>query len=290
MYGSQVLQADCQKKHWPTHKKACKVRAAELCDEALFKDPPANVQSASCQCRKLGIISCVSLSPATRSSVPIYDFAIANEELADENMKQYYRCCGKSICSGCIHSWRKSGNASKCLYCNSEGGKTEEEKVEQITKRAAANDAASISLLAGYYYKGLYGLQQDQTKTMELYGRAADLGCSDTHCNLGSIYNEGGNMKKAKLHSEVAAMAGHEAARFHLGAMEYNSGNMERAVIHWTISASGGCYQSMHHLRESFEGGDVCRESIDSTLAAYNNSCKEMRSDARDAYSRAFLE
>jgi hypothetical protein len=31
----------CQKKHWPTHKKACKKRAAELHDEALFKDPPS---------------------------------------------------------------------------------------------------------------------------------------------------------------------------------------------------------------------------------------------------------
>jgi hypothetical protein len=26
--------------HWPTHKKQCKLRAAELRDEELFKDPP----------------------------------------------------------------------------------------------------------------------------------------------------------------------------------------------------------------------------------------------------------
>ena len=29
---------------------------------------------------------------------------------------------------------------------------------------------------------------------------------------------------------------------------------------------------------------DNVRESIDSTLTAYNNSCAEMRSEARDAY------
>jgi hypothetical protein len=46
----------------------------------------------------------------------------------------------------------------------------------------------------------------------------------------------------------------------------------------------------MHHLRTGFEGGFVSRESIDSTLVAYNASCAEMRSKARDAYLRAFLE
>ena len=30
----------CQRNHWPKHKKPCKQRAAELHDEALFKDPP----------------------------------------------------------------------------------------------------------------------------------------------------------------------------------------------------------------------------------------------------------
>jgi hypothetical protein len=30
----------CQQNHWPKHKKPCKQRAAELHDEALFKDYP----------------------------------------------------------------------------------------------------------------------------------------------------------------------------------------------------------------------------------------------------------
>jgi hypothetical protein len=43
-------------------------------------------------------------------------------------------------------------------------------------------------------------------------------------------------------------------------------------------------------LRLCFEKGYVSKESIDSILAAYNNSCAEVRSEARDAYLRAFLE
>ena len=100
----------------------------------------------------------------------------------------------------------------------------------------------------------------------------------------------GGNRKKAKFHFEAAAMAGHDGARFNLGVIEAESGNMERAVKHWTIAASAGCFRAMGDLLIPLKKGDVSRESIDSTLVAYNASCAEMRSKARDAYLRAFLE
>jgi TPR repeat protein len=266
------------------HKKECKLRAAELRDEALFKDPLAKEDCTICflpMPQKL--ICCISLPPATLSSVPIYDFAKANEELNDEPMELYYTCCGKGICAGCAHSFRKSGNEDKCPFCNADQDKTEEERVEEIMKRVEANDAASINLLAGYYYHGGLGLQQDRTKAIELYARSSELGCSTAHRSLGNIYHEGGDLKKAKFHYEVAAMAGHEEARYNLGNMEVNSGNIERAVKHWTIAASAGHYIAMHNLLIALKNRDVSRESIDSTLAAYNNSCVEMRSEARDA-------
>jgi TPR repeat protein len=97
-------------------------------------------------------------------------------------------------------------------------------------------------------------------------------------------------MKKAKLHLEAAAMAGHEIARYNLGVMEANSGNMARAIKHWTIAASAGDYDAMHELRILFVGGHMSRESIDSTLVAYNTSCAELRSEARDAYIRTIIE
>jgi hypothetical protein len=40
----------------------------------------------------------------------------------------------------------------------------------------------------------------------------------------------------------------------------------------------------------SFDQGCVSRESIDSTLAAYNNSCAEFRSEARDAFIRFAMD
>jgi TPR repeat protein len=232
------------------------------------------------------IISCISLPPATRLSVPIYDFAEANEELANKHTEIYYSCCGKTICMGCEYSFWESGNSDKCPFCNADRCKTDEEHVEDIRRRVEVNDANSVYVLGNYYYHGKFGLLQDHARAIELYARAADLGYSLAHNSLGFIYHHGGDMKKAKFHYEAAAMAGHEMARFNFGVMEYHSGNKERAIKHWTIAASAGDYEAMHNLRALFDKGAGSRESIDSTLAAYNNSCTEMRSKARDAAIR----
>ena len=288
--------AACQKKHWATHKKPCKQRAAELHDEALFKDPPPREDGECPICflpMPKTIISCASLSPATISSVPIYDLAKANEVLAKENMEHYYTCCRKTICRG-MHSFFESGNDDKCPFCNSDCNlcnsdcnEPDEERSQEMMRRVAATDPTSICVLANFYHEGLYGLQRDRAKAMELYVRAENLGYSEAHSELGHMYHAGGNLKKAKFHFEAAAMAGHEEARCNLGNMEAQSGNMERAVKHWTIAASAGEFGAMNHLSIGFENGYVSQESIDSTLVAYNNSCVQMRSEARDAYIRS---
>jgi TPR repeat protein len=288
----KYCNAECQKKHWAMHKAACKLRAAELRDEVLFKDPPPKEDCPICFLPMPSrLFSCATLPPATITSVPIYDFTIANEELATELMETYYTCCGKTICRGCIYSFCKSGNTGKCPFCNSDqSNKTEEELVAEMMKRVEANDAASMKMLAGSYYQGLNGIQQDRAKAIELFTKSAELGNSEAHRALGNIYHEGGDMKKAKFHVEAAAMAGNEVARCNLGIIEYNSGNINRAMKHWMIAASGGDYDAMHELNIGFEQGVISRESIDSSLTAYNSSCAEMRSEARDAYIQYKIE
>jgi hypothetical protein len=71
--------------------------------------------------------------------------------------------------------------------------------------------------------------------------------------------------------------------------MEFGSGDNERAIKHWRIAASSGCYTAMYALIKFSEKGYVSRESINSTLVAYNDSCAEVRSEARDAYIRNML-
>jgi hypothetical protein len=287
----KYCNANCQRNHWKKHKKLCKQRAAELRDEALFKDPPAKEDCPICFLpMPFKLICCISLPPATISSVPINDFAEANEELADMETKHYFECCGKSICGGCVYSFNESWNVDKCQFCKSvRMGKTDEENVEELKKRVEVNDAIAMYVLGNHYFHGQLGLLQDQNKAMELWKQAAELGSSQAHSELGKIYDQGGDLKRAKVQYEAAAMAGHEEARSNLGLMEAQSGNMERAVKHWTIGASAGSYMAMNNLLIVLKRGVVTRESIDSTLTAYNNSCVEMRSEARDADISMFM-
>jgi len=287
----KYCNVNCQKNHWPTHKKVCKQRAAELCDEVLFKDPLPKDDCPICFLpMPERLLSCMTLPPATISSVPIADFAEANEELADMSMETYYSCCGKSICVGCINSFGKTRNIGTCPFCKADHvNKTDGEGVEEFIKRVEVNDAGSMYVLGNHYCQGQLGLLRDRERAMELWTRAAVLGSSQAHFHLGVYYREGGDLKKAKFHTEAAAMAGHEVARCNLGMIEVQSGNMGRAVKHWTIAASTGNHAAMKNILVNFkQGHGVSRDALNSTLTAYNNYCAEMRSEARDAAIRSY--
>ena len=140
----------------------------------------------------LELICCVSLPSATISSVPIHNYAEANEELSSQSTEEYYECCGKSICRGCIHSFIESGNDEKCPFCNCDRAKkTDEDDVKELLQRVEVNDAGAIYVLGNIYHVGLRGLQQDRAKALELWKQAAELGSSIAHYNLGAYYYEG---------------------------------------------------------------------------------------------------
>jgi TPR repeat protein len=159
--------------------------------------------------------------------------------------------------------------------------------VEEILKRVEANDAVAMGMLGSYYYIGYSGLQQDHNKAIELWTQAADLGSKKAQISLYDVYeySDLGDKRKANFHLEAAAMAGHEGARNDIGHLEFlQFNNTDQAIKHWIIAASAGSYLAMHNLLLAFKQGRVSRETIDPTLTAYNTSCGEMRSAARDAF------
>jgi hypothetical protein len=256
----------CQRLNWPSHKKECKRRAAQLHDESLFKQPPP------------------------KDDCPICFLPMPS---ADMGLTDFYHCCGKTVCNGCGYNSSISGSR-KCPFCNANVGMEDEIILEQMMKRVEANDADSMTELGKSYAYGRIGLQQDWNKAFGLWTRAAELGSSTAHYSLGGVYYEGmgkeKDMMKAIHHSELAAMAGHDLARFQLGWIEFKSGNTERAIKHWTISASAGHSQSMTDIKQSFErvdGGFHAPEGVENdvyelTLKAYNDACAEMWSKARE--------
>jgi TPR repeat protein len=63
--------------------------------------------------------------------------------------------------------------------------KTDEDRVEELMKRVEANDAGATHVLGSRYYYVVEGLLQDREKAIELYARAAELGDSEAHNQLG---------------------------------------------------------------------------------------------------------
>ena len=248
----------CQRRHWPRHKNECKQRAARLHDKSLFKQPP----------------------PKDDCPICFLPMPFACHEMAAR-----FSCCGKIVCKGCDYSCLISRNL-KCPFCNADKIQLVEISLEQTKKRVEANDANSIWQLGGYYGMGAFGLQKDRKKANELYTRAAELGSFSAHYQIGWVYEDGlgveKDVKKAIHHYELAAMAGHELARCRLGVIEYKFGNVERAIKHFMISASAGWSQAMEAIKFLFKKRHVKRDLYELTLQAYNDSCAEMRSKARE--------
>lgn len=77
-------------------------------------------------------------------------------------------------------------------------GKSVEETFKQLMKWVEAKDACAIYALGSRFYQGSGGMQQDQTKALEIWTQAAELGYYKAHCNLGDLYCQGRNLKKAR--------------------------------------------------------------------------------------------
>ena len=154
---------DCQIAHRPQHKKACKKRAAELHDEKLFKEPPPK---GDCPI-------CMLLLPSLHTGF------------------KYNTCCGKFICSGCIHAVKiRDGGVGLCPFCRIPTP-TIEEMIEQYKKRMKVDDAEAIHDMGGCYSEGLHGLPQDRAKALELWHRAKELGSATSYHCIGNAYYVG---------------------------------------------------------------------------------------------------
>ena len=109
---AKYCDATCQRNHWPMHKKECKLRAAELRDEALFKDPPAKEDCPICFLpMPAHLICCVSLPPATVSAVPIDDLRMQIMKSCKERLRyNIIHAAGRSFAEDVI-------TPSVCLQC-----------------------------------------------------------------------------------------------------------------------------------------------------------------------------
>ena len=147
------------------------------------------------------------------------------------------------------------------------------------------NDPDAFYGLGCEYRDGDLGLPQDMSKALELWNKAAELGSISAHHALGVAYDNWDRVevdnKKVIHHWQIAAIGGHEMARYQLGGTEYNDGNMSLAMKHFKIGARSGEGNSLKMVGEGFKTGHVTKEDYASTLRAYQVSIDEMKSDQR---------
>ena len=161
----------CQKVHRPKHKKECRKRAAEIFDEALFKQPP-----------------------------PKEDCPICFLPLPSVEEMGYQPCCGKTFCNGCIVEMATETCAvTWCPFCREPSAASDEERIGKYNKRMEAGDAIAFHMLGTHYSIGDWGLPQDSNRALKLMQRAIELGSTDAHLNIAEFYTDGleRNSKKA---------------------------------------------------------------------------------------------
>ena len=264
----KYCSVDCQKAHRKQHKKACKKRAAELKDERLYSQGHERPEAEIC--------------PICTQPVPIPTF----------KHSCINACCTQRVCHGCQFAANKRGIADKCAFCRTPTHDDDAEVISSVRARVEKKDPKAIKFLGDQYFQGSRGLERNESRAVELWNEADELGSVDACFNLGLAYDGGRGVEqdaaRGVRYYEKAAMMGNVAARWNLGAHECNLGNYDRAVRHLLISAKMGDKDSLKDIKELLKAGHATTSQYAEALREYQDASEEMKSPDRDEAKKVF--
>ncbi len=255
----KYCSVECQKSHWPKHKRECKKKAAEIKDDKLFTQPDG---------------SCFGECPICCLPLPL-----------DRSKSNINTCCCKYICRGCEYANRmredEAGLDHKCPYCREPNPKTKEEIDQNLMKRVKADDPNALCFVATERHsEGNYEV------AFEYFTRAAELGDAIAHYNLSVLYRRGDGVekdeKKELYHLEEAAIGGHPNARIYLGNHEGRNGRFQRATKHHIIAAKLGHDDALEGLKKRFQVGLLSKEDYEAALRGHQAAVDATKSEQRE--------
>ena len=164
------------------------------------------------------------------------------------------KCCGKSICCGCICknlvTEQKKGKLKdyKCAFCCQPNPKT----IKALKKLMKKNNPQAFYQMATQYEEG-DGVIQSDTKILEMYICAAELGHAQAFGAIGESYEEGiaveQDMSKALEFWKIAAKKGSWIAHDWLACFHLKNGNENKCIEHMKVAASAGDQESIEGVQ-----------------------------------------
>ena len=238
-----------------------------ISDDELFKDPPPQEECPIC-----------FLPIPCHPSV----FGVA---------KEYQLCCGKMACSACMDFYRV-----KCPFCTTPPVHLGNELLERCETRIDILDEKAFVELAFVYRDEKWGLTSDYKHSLDLLYQAAELALfsvdkplfesSTAHFSIANAYLHGigveKNRSKAIYYWKLAAMGGHELARYNLGVSAELDDNLNRAMKHYMIAAKAGYNDALAKVGKGHKAGYVSKDDYVSTLRAFKVSRDNMSSNQRE--------
>jgi len=218
-----------------------------------------------------------------------------------EDQHIYKECCGKIICNGCSYKHmltdRRNGGDShswddyKCAFCLQKDGQMNYVKsAKKLMKKK--NPHAFIAM--AIKYKEGDGVFQSDTRALEMYIRAAEIGHARAYFEIAMHYVQGiaveQNSLKALEYFKVSAKKGDLEAHRALASYEEIHGNNQKSVNHLKVAANAGDKDSMDDLMKAYKLKHLPKEVLNQVLRAFqeaNDLTKNKdRDDARDAMAR----
>jgi len=207
----------------------------------------------------------------------------------------FHICCGKRVCDGCIYKNRiteaKNGvpdSKHKCAFCRQPPPKNVIKALRKLMKK---NNPDAFLKMAGRYESG-DGVIQSDTRVLEMYTRAAELGNARAYGKIGLYYQDREqDYSKAFAFYEVGAKKGslisHTQRALAL-ALYYgqNGSKVHEIAKHLKVLACSGDEDAMDAYMEEYKNKKVSKEDLTQTLrtyqASYNARKSKDRENARD--------
>ena len=183
-----------------------------------------------------------------------------------------------------------------CPFCRVQSTSSKAELLARARKRSNAGDATATHFLGISCRLGDMGQKKNLPQAVKFYTKAAELGSTEAHFELGAMYRTGEGTEKSTskslYHLKTAAVNGHPGARYLLAVIEVETGwinhtevkdeNFHRAIQHFVIAAKLGHTQALVTIKDLYSQKCVAKEVFLEALLGYQKSVEEQKSLQRE--------